>query len=122
MTTRRLAKSGFLLAAAAALGVSGCMQTGGMAAGDMGEAESLTARLSGKTLTNETGGTIVLGADGSLSGVVEDAWTERDGQFCRTLTSPARLAGTLCQNVCFDDEGTVTFLTGAGGDTPWTIS
>lgn len=102
--------------------VSACVETTTMASNDMGDAGSLTARLSGKTLTNDRGGMIVLGADGSMSGTVEGAWTERDGQFCRTVTAPARLAGTLCQDVRFNADGTVSFLQGATGTATWEIS
>jgi hypothetical protein len=126
MISRKFTKSAPLFfAAAAALALSGCMQTGGMASGDMGEMDPLTAQLSGKTLTNENG-TIVLGADGSMSGAipageVAGAWTVRNGQYCRTLTAPARFAGTLCQEVRFNDD-TVTFVGGVSGDSTYTMS
>jgi hypothetical protein len=108
------------LALVGTLALSGCVETTTMASDDGGDAGSLTAQLSGTTLTNDRS-TIVLGADGSMSGSVEGAWTERDGQFCRTLTAPARLAGTICQPVRFNDDGTVTFIGGAGGDVTYTI-
>jgi hypothetical protein len=93
----------------------------------MGDASSLTAQLSGKTLTADNGAVIFLGADGSVSGAipageVEGAWTERNGQYCRTFTAPQRIAGSLCQDVRFNADGTVTFLGGVGGDTTWQIS
>lgn len=89
-------------------------------------AQSLTERLSGKTLTNENA-TILLGADGRVSGTIRagelvGAWTERDGQYCRTFTAPERVAGTLCQDVRFNADGTVTFLGGVAGDTTWTMN
>lgn len=101
--------------------LAGCVST--PAASD--DAGSLTAALSGRTLTNENA-TVVLGADGRVSGSIRagelnGSWTERNGQYCRTFTAPERVAGTLCQDVRFNDDGTVTFLGGTGGDTTWTI-
>lgn len=87
----------------------------------------ITQRRSGVTLTNSDG-TIILGADGSISGdltnggAIAGAWTERNGQYCRTLTAPERLAGTLCQDVRFNDDGTVSFLRGAAGDVTFDMS
>jgi hypothetical protein len=60
------------LALVGTLALSGCVETTTMASDDGGDAGSLTAQLSGTTLTNDRS-TIVLGADGSMSGSVEGA-------------------------------------------------
>ena len=102
---------------AAALALSGCVTTPVASDG----AGSLTAALSGRTLTNESG-SLRLAANGSLSGTVggnalTGAWTERNGQFCRTIAEPARLVGTACQDVIFNNDGTVTI-----NNITWTLS
>lgn len=61
------------------------------------------AALAGRTLTAK-GAKIVLGADGVMSGSVgknalQGTWEVSGGKFCRTITAPARLAGTACQKV-----------------------
>ncbi len=113
-------KTAVLSAAICTVGLAGCMQTPASEPATTNSGGALAERLSGATLTNDRS-TIVLGADGSMSGSVEGAWTERNGQFCRTLTAPARLAGTICQPVRFNDDGTVTFIGGAGGDVTYRI-
>lgn len=60
----------------------------------------LAGDLAGKTLVAKNT-QITLGADGSLSGKVgkdalQGSWTISKGQFCRTITAPARLAGKAC--------------------------
>jgi hypothetical protein len=96
-----------LATVAIAASLSGCVQTPNP------EVDPLTAALAGKTLVNE-GGAITVGRDGSLSGTVGNgtplvgAWAVRDGQWCRTIEQPARLAGTECQRAVLNGDGTVT--------------
>jgi hypothetical protein len=85
----------------------------------------LTSALSGRTLVNDVG-TITLGADGRMTGAVRGApfagaWVERNGQFCRTITQPARLVGTECQDVTFNGDGTIT-IDGVNGPVTWTLT
>ncbi|SEN93754.1 hypothetical protein SAMN04488103_109128 [Gemmobacter aquatilis] len=66
----------------------------------------LQAGLSGRTLTAK-GATIVLGADGVMSGTVgKDAlkgrWSVQSNQMCRTITEPQRLAGKACLDAVLD--------------------
>lgn len=87
--------------------------------------DGLQATLSGRTLSNDNG-RITLGTDGRLSGSVrgaalDGAWTVRNEQFCRTITQPARVAGTECQDVTFNDDGTIT-IDGVNGAVTWTLS
>jgi hypothetical protein len=119
-------KTAVLSAAICTVGLAGCMETTTSAPATMDDSGTITERLAGRTLTNENG-TIVLGADGSVSGSIRagelaGAWTERNGQYCRTFTAPERVVGTRCQDVRFNADGTVTFLGGVGGDTTWQIS
>lgn len=60
----------------------------------------LAGDLAGKTLVAKKT-QITLGADGSLSGNVgkdalQGSWSVSKGQFCRTITAPARLASEAC--------------------------
>jgi hypothetical protein len=85
----------------------------------------LQATLSGRTLSNDNG-EINLGTDGRMSGTVRGAplagaWTVRNKQFCRTITQPARVAGTECQDVTFNDDGTIT-IDGVNGPVTWALS
>jgi hypothetical protein len=49
------------------------------------------------------------------------AWTVRNERFCRTITQPARLVGTECQDVTFNDDGSMT-IDGVNGPVTWTLS
>lgn len=74
--------------------------------------DPISAQLSGKTLVNESS-SFSVNPDGSLIGKVGDedfigAWAIRDGQWCRTFETPARFAGTACQDITFNEDGTVT--------------
>lgn len=91
------------------------------------EVDPLTAAVSGKTLVSE-GGEFRVGRDGTLTGAVgpnrdtevTGAWAIRDGQWCRTLTAPARLAGTACQAMTLNGDGTVT-IDGVSGPVVYAI-
>lgn len=66
----------------------------------------LAGDLAGRTLTTK-GATVVLGADGTMSGKVgkealAGSWSVRKGQFCRTITAPGRLAGAACQDAVLE--------------------
>jgi hypothetical protein len=114
-----------IIGAISALSLAGCVPASDEAMATAEASPSLTAALSGRTLTS--GSTeIVLGADGSLSGMAGTAalsgtWTETNGQFCRTLTAPSRLVGTQCQDVTFNGDGTLT-IDGVNGPVTYTIS
>jgi hypothetical protein len=65
--------------------------------------DEMSAALAGRTLT--AGPTVIsLGEGGRMSGSVGDDaldgdWSISDGRFCRTITEPARMAGTECQRL-----------------------
>lgn len=83
-----------------------------MAATDM----ALTQKLSGATFTNLDNGTVVkANADGTLSGGggLSGTWSIKNGQWCRTLTSPPAYAGSACQKMVI--EGNRMTLTRADG-------
>ncbi|MEE4118911.1 MAG: hypothetical protein V2I65_07845 [Paracoccaceae bacterium] len=99
--------------AIAGLALSGCVQT------TSADVDPLTAALAGRSLTNDAG-TIDVNRDGTLSGLAEGAWTVRDGQWCRTISEPARLAGTACQDATLNGDGSVT-IDGVNGPVTWAI-
>ena len=113
----------YSILAASALALAGCVQTTGTAPTD---ADPLTAALAGKTLVNDRG-QIAVNTDGTLTGTVgggsesfEGAWAVRDGRWCRTITSPARVAGTACQDATLNGDGTVT-IDGVNGPVTYEI-
>jgi hypothetical protein len=76
-------------------------------------ADPLTDALAGKTLVNDSS-EIKVNADGSLIGTaggaaLEGTWSVENGQWCRTLTAPARAAGSACQAATLNADGTITF-------------
>ncbi len=76
--------------------LSGCMQ------GDDGGADAaIAAQLSGRTLVNVANGArISANADGTLVGEgVEGTWHIKDGEWCRTIVKPEKIAGSLCQGL-----------------------
>lgn len=68
--------------------------------------DPITQAISGKRLVAPRGDFIDVGADGRVTGMVgpdqsvalSGIWEIRNGQWCRTLTAPASLAGTACQD------------------------
>lgn len=122
-----MARSTILAASLAAVALgAGCMPSTTATTTTSGDAQGgLQATLSGRTLSNDNG-QINLGADGQMSGTVQGApfagaWTVRNEQFCRTITQPARVAGTECQDVVFNDDGTIT-IDGVNGPVTWALS
>lgn len=87
--------------------------------------DPITAAVSGKTLT--AGDSILnVGADGTLTGVLPDGaeligeWSVRNGQWCRTINTPSRFAGTACQNAELIDDAKIS-IDGINRTTIWTI-
>jgi hypothetical protein len=101
-----------ILTTTACLAVAACQPTT-----EAADADPLASALSGRTLVADNA-EINVGADGSLTGrlgtnlenELVGAWTVRNGQWCRTITEPARLAGTECQDATVNADGTVTFV------------
>jgi len=86
--------------------------------------DPIAAQLSGKKLVNERS-SFDVNPDGSLTGQAGDvsfvgAWAIRDGQWCRTLEEPEQFAGTACQDIAFNDDGTVT-IDGTNGPVTFNI-
>jgi len=98
---------------AAALALSGCVATP-----DPAGVDPIAAALSGRTLVND-GARIEVNPDGTLSGFVEGTWSVENGQWCRTLTAPARVAGSACQDIEIAD-GQAT-IDGVNGPVTWDI-
>ncbi|MEM6974016.1 MAG: hypothetical protein AAF577_14545 [Pseudomonadota bacterium] len=107
-----------LCSVTAALGLAAC-QTGGTGEAPPTTAVPLTAdAVAGRTLSNAEAGVFQIGADGSLTGLIGSArdealvgtWSVADGQWCRTITEPARIAGSACQEATQNDDGTVTIV------------
>lgn len=71
-------------------------------AGSVAMAEITAEQVAGKTLRLK-GSVLVIGADGNLSGTTEKGedvtgnWSVKNGEWCRTITAPARLANTDCK-------------------------
>ena len=76
---------------------------------------ALIAALSGTTLTNEGGTVVIANADGTLSGPegsgLAGTWEVVNGQWCRAITAPERIAGQACQDVTIN--GNVATINGA---------
>lgn len=64
-----------------------------------------------RTLVREDGNlTIFAASDGTLTGTfpagdLEGTWEIRNGQWCRTVSSPERLAGSACQEMSLTENG-----------------
>lgn len=79
----------------------------------------LTSDLAGRTLVGK-GGTYTLNADGTMTGKagkadLEGTWEISDGRFCRTISKPAKHAGSECQGIAVD--GSNVTITRADGST-----
>lgn len=89
--------------------------------------DPLVAPFVGRVLVSE-GAEITVNADGTLSGTVgvnnpqalTGNWAVRDGDWCRTITAPERLAGTECQTVTLDGDQ-VSFESASGRTNTLTI-
>lgn len=81
-------------------------------------AEITAEQIAGKTVVSD-GGTFVIGAGGTLSGTVGKGdqiggtWAVKDGQWCRTISTPKRHAGSACQAASI--KGTTLTVTRADG-------
>jgi len=112
---------------ACALLVSACAETTTTTTSGA-SSDPITQAISGKRLVADRGDYLDVGANGSVTGMVgpdqtvslEGAWQIRNGQWCRTLTKPAQLAGTSCQDATLNGDGTVT-IDGANGPIVWAI-
>lgn len=99
---------------AATLVLSGCMQDGATTAAPSAE----EAAISGRTLVHDTN-TVTINPNGTFAGRLSDGsdmagtWQIRDGKWCRTLSAPARLAGSACQDLSI--EGNQATFTRADG-------
>ena len=64
---------------------------------------------------------VTLNQDRTVSGSgIEGVWEERNGQYCRTITAPAQLAGTECQSVTVNGSQ-VTFDNRSGRTSTWSF-
>ena len=99
----------------------GCMETTSEV-----ETDPLKSRLSGMTAVHEAGTTITLHPDGRVTGQtaggseIAGAWDVRNGQYCRTLSSPEQIAGTSCQDVVFEGKQ-VSFIRADGTPSTFTM-
>ena len=65
--------------------------------------EITAEQVAGKTLTGSDKSKFEISADGALTGVtgkgdaLAGTWEVKDGDWCRTIKEPARLAGSACQ-------------------------
>ena len=89
--------------------------------------DPITQALVGKTLTSP-GSKIQLQEFNKMVGtagpngneIIDGAWEIRNGEFCRTLTSPAQLAGTECQDITID--GDTATIVGRNGPVTYIIA
>lgn len=88
------------------------------------DTDPITAAVSGRTLTLGSS-RLDVGADGTLTGVIRNGdelvgtWSVQNGQWCRTIVQPTRLAGSECQNASVGN-GTFT-VDGLQGPLTWQI-
>ncbi|NYS26471.1 hypothetical protein HUK65_15910 [Rhodobacteraceae bacterium 2376] len=115
-------KKRLFLIAAMAISLSACEQTVHAASDD-----ALTQAVVGRTLTQGPNA-LTVNPDGTLTGQVgqdgmeaQGTWAVRNGQWCRTFTTPQHLVGTACQDFELVN-GTITFITPQGPSAPWTIN
>ncbi len=88
--------------------------------------DPITEQLVGKRLTS-TGMILQLQEGNRMAGragpsgnvLIDGAWEIREGRFCRTITAPAQMVGTECQQITLDGE-TAT-LVGRDGPTTFII-
>ncbi len=98
-----------LIASAAALTLAACQTT-----------SPLQTAVSGKTLVGERN-SITVNEDGTLVGNgFRGTWEVRGDRWCRTITQPAQMAGTACQNVVLDGDQ-ITFIRASGTEITFTI-
>jgi len=88
--------------------------------------DPISQQLVGKKLTS-TGMVLQLQEFNKMAGragpngdvLIDGAWEIRQGKFCRTITAPAQMIGTECQNISID--GDTATLTGRDGPTTFII-
>ncbi len=88
--------------------------------------DPVSQQLVGKRLTS-TGMTLQLQEFNKMTGragpsgnvLIDGAWQIREGRFCRTITAPAQMAGTECQDISID--GNTATLAGRDGPTTFII-
>ncbi len=73
----------------------------------------------GMTLQLQEGNRMVGSAGPSGNVKIDGAWEIRDGRFCRTITAPAQMVGTECQDISI--EGETATLVGRDGPTTFII-
>lgn len=102
--------------------LAGCMDMGAKRSTSAAQAvDPLYTSLAGHTFSRSDF-TITFKADGSMVGAnpaLTGSWEVRDGQFCRTIVTPARLAGSECQKVTISGD-TYTF-DGSSGVREYTL-
>lgn len=117
----KMRKQSFALIVGTGLALTAC---GDMIASES-EMDPITRAVSGQTLIQGEN-VINTNADGTMTGTtaggdeIRGAWAVRNGQWCRTLTLPARLAGTACQDVELGD-GEITFTAADGGSATYQV-
>lgn len=88
--------------------------------------DPVSQQLVGKKLTS-TGmvlqlqeGNRMVGSAGPSGNVkIDGAWEIREGRFCRTISAPAQMAGTECEDISID--GDTATLVGRDGPTTFII-
>lgn len=88
--------------------------------------DPISQQLVGKRLTS-TGMTLQLQEGNRMAGRagpskdirIDGAWQIREGKFCRTITEPAQMIGTECQDISI--EGETATLSGRDGPTTFII-
>lgn len=88
--------------------------------------DPISQQLVGKKLTS-TGMVLQLQEFNKMAGragpngdvLIDGAWEIRQGKFCRTITAPAQMIGTECQDISI--EGDTATLVGRDGPTTFII-
>jgi len=96
----------------------GCMST---------EDKMIADQFSGKNLRGD-GVSMNINADGTFTGMVGNrlqddfagTWKISGGRWCRTISEPSRLAGSQCQDLTINNNGTVT-IDGRSGPATYTL-
>lgn len=86
-----------------------------LSAGAFANDAEIAAKFSGKNLTGN-GVDMNINSDGTFTGKVgknldqdfAGTWEIKNGQWCRTISTPDRFKGSACQDLTFNGDGTVT--------------
>jgi uncharacterized lipoprotein YajG len=73
-----------------------------------------------RVLTNENS-KFSIKSDGTFTGDASGTYVVENGQFCRTVITPEKWAGTQCQDVVVDGDK-VTFVRPDGSSNSYTIN